>query len=1158
MKAKIIERKIKKWSEFLAEAAICKAKVYPVGTQFVYDEGSLPSGMTGISAGDILNLQRENGMSSYDVPGSAEDWVRIDGNPGDGGGLDLTVEQTLTAAQKQAVAQNINDRAAKIDIETSAVVALGYKVLDPRKSFAEQVTDANTIYEIRDEFNLNGESVTIPTGCILKFNGGKILNGVLVGAVRFYETLNLENIGIIYNDNTKGAHNKNCLGLLNGITNDINIELTGDLYLAIGNNVTACTISNNFSLNGNSNTIYTTNEGTIFNCKSDVSIGHVKVESVSIEDANTKLSYFLTIADRVNHSRISIHDCYFTGNLRVLTNERLTDTNLENYFEKIEIKNNVFKNIATLSGSNICLKLIDTNYTLLEFSGNTIHNFYSTFLSCGITNGSTHVTNIENFYQKSGRKSVIENNVVYNDISFKPWRFNKPIAYFCFALLEKGDCIFRNNTLRNIIGKDANNTTYDAYLSVNNLLFENNDIENCVNLEDSYNEILKSKGDGGFRKFIHNRFIETSLTIDNVKYTPSIKLCNTMNAIDSLVLENNIFLIERLIMSKNYLWQFKNIFIRNNSMTIIDGICIGSSVTVPLFLSNTITEYVSIENNNIDIQSIEVPVQLFNAEKFKGTLSIRANKLTNMSLIYDDVRVLKGVVSSNIITYNSNVTGDFLFVRTASDTLEISDTIIYMTQDAAWSSRVYLFNYKSGINFKRNKIYFNVAHSYYTKSLHLIPATNQVGDMRNVIVKMILNGVEVVSEATFAYKANVTNLKHDYETCNIYNTNRTLATNAGNQTAVFNTNGAGVIKYYGGFLYYTNAANDELEITIEERRITDLADFSYPPVGRENRPSADIAKIGYMYDTIIQLPIFSDGFCWRKADGTVIFDDIGTLEERLAVTTKTNMQYNQPTLLTDAPTDWTTNYSSYYKIVDNEFVHLTESETFALDTYYKDNIILYDGTDWRNILNRSVYIDDSGSLNTLHDTYANNTYIGIQVKLTDSDTSLKNKIVKWVDDKWVNITTGETMRAAIPVITFVDDNNTTRASITCATSSATLRYTLDGTDPTSESTQYTDSEITLASGSVLKVKAFRLHIDDSDVAFVKVASPQIAFTSEGVMTITCDTANAEIYYTINDDEPTSASTPYTGEVTVAKNTTVKAIAILTGRVNSEIVTDKFE
>ena len=54
-------------------------------------------------------------------------------------------------------------------------------VLDKSKTFAEQVTGTNTIYEIRDSFDLSNGSVTIPTGCVLKFNGGKLLNGTING-----------------------------------------------------------------------------------------------------------------------------------------------------------------------------------------------------------------------------------------------------------------------------------------------------------------------------------------------------------------------------------------------------------------------------------------------------------------------------------------------------------------------------------------------------------------------------------------------------------------------------------------------------------------------------------------------------------------------------------------------------------------------------------------------------------------------------------------------------------------------------------------------------------------------------------------------------------------------------------------------------------------
>lgn len=58
---------------------------------------------------------------------------------------------------------------------------MGYKVLDPTKTFASQVTAQNTIYEIRDVFDLGGGSVTIPSGSKLRFEGGRVVNGTING-----------------------------------------------------------------------------------------------------------------------------------------------------------------------------------------------------------------------------------------------------------------------------------------------------------------------------------------------------------------------------------------------------------------------------------------------------------------------------------------------------------------------------------------------------------------------------------------------------------------------------------------------------------------------------------------------------------------------------------------------------------------------------------------------------------------------------------------------------------------------------------------------------------------------------------------------------------------------------------------------------------------
>lgn len=57
---------------------------------------------------------------------------------------------------------------------------LGYKILRKDKTFAEQVTDINTIYEIRYDFDLGGNEVAMPSGCVLSFVGGSISNGQLV------------------------------------------------------------------------------------------------------------------------------------------------------------------------------------------------------------------------------------------------------------------------------------------------------------------------------------------------------------------------------------------------------------------------------------------------------------------------------------------------------------------------------------------------------------------------------------------------------------------------------------------------------------------------------------------------------------------------------------------------------------------------------------------------------------------------------------------------------------------------------------------------------------------------------------------------------------------------------------------------------------------
>ena len=59
------------------------------------------------------------------------------------------------------------------------------------------------------------------------------------------------------------------------------------------------------------------------------------------------------------------------------------------------------------------------------------------------------------------------------------------------------------------------------------------------------------------------------------------------------------------------------------------------------------------------------------------------------------------------------------------------------------------------------------------------------------------------------------------------------------------------------------------------------------------------------------------------------------------------------------------------------------------------------------------------------------------------------------------------------------------------------------------------------------------------------------------VTITCETAGATIYYTLDGTDPTANSTVYTTPIAIAETTTVKAFAVKEGMLDSEIATAEF-
>ncbi len=146
-------------------------------------------------------------------------------------------------------------------------------------------------------------------------------------------------------------------------------------------------------------------------------------------------------------------------------------------------------------------------------------------------------------------------------------------------------------------------------------------------------------------------------------------------------------------------------------------------------------------------------------------------------------------------------------------------------------------------------------------------------------------------------------------------------------------------------------------------------------------------------------------------------------------------------------------------------------------------------------------------------------------------------------------------------------------SLSTTTSDATIRYTLNGSNPASSSTLY-NGPFTLTSSATVKARAFKSGMTDSEVASAifditnppppqeQVATPEIdpdggEFEDEVEVSLSTTTSDATIRYTLNGGNPTSSSTLYDAPFTLTSNATVKARAFKAGMTDSEVASADF-
>jgi len=156
-------------------------------------------------------------------------------------------------------------------------------------------------------------------------------------------------------------------------------------------------------------------------------------------------------------------------------------------------------------------------------------------------------------------------------------------------------------------------------------------------------------------------------------------------------------------------------------------------------------------------------------------------------------------------------------------------------------------------------------------------------------------------------------------------------------------------------------------------------------------------------------------------------------------------------------------------------------------------------------------------------------------------------------------------KVAAPVI-YVDHSNPTAKTVTaiCDTQGAVIRYTLDGSEPTNASDEYTEA-ITITNTTTVKFRAFKDGMSPSKVVtetvVIRVGNPVISYTpadltaEEKTVTIAVPSLDdAEIWYTTDGTDPVPGLCElYLGPFVVTETTTIKAIACKTGMDDSDIV-----
>jgi len=169
------------------------------------------------------------------------------------------------------------------------------------------------------------------------------------------------------------------------------------------------------------------------------------------------------------------------------------------------------------------------------------------------------------------------------------------------------------------------------------------------------------------------------------------------------------------------------------------------------------------------------------------------------------------------------------------------------------------------------------------------------------------------------------------------------------------------------------------------------------------------------------------------------------------------------------------------------------------------------------------------------------------------------------DNSQFNLIDASTSTDLTPVISDVNEGNNTFTITSPAAAFSTIHYTTDGsTTPDADTGTSATSGSPINITETLTIKAVGVFesfvtpvAGPKELVPIICAKPTITYDkTSNTVAITSETEDANIYYTLDGETPTSSSTPYGGPFNVTDQQTVKAIAKKTGFPDSEIASVK--